>query len=144
MTEARNYDSKSPQVVSIDWSRMVVEDQNATIPDQMGDGFWPSRDPKAAGYIGEHTPAEFEAALMAANNRMAAWARGDWQYVAVTARAEISIPTVQGSFITFTIDSPGAWGVESDSGEYLDNVFEDEKADLLSNLKTLAAHILTL
>lgn len=144
MTDTQNYDSKAAQVVSIEWRRVILTDDTPDGPDQRQDGFWPSRDPNANGYIGEHTPAEFEAALMAANDRMAAWAKGDWEFVGVIARADIAVPIGQGCFTSFTIDSAGLWGVESDAGDYLDEVFEQEKAELLSNLKTLAAHVLTL
>ena len=38
-----------------------------------------------------------------------------------------------------SVRSAGLWGVESDAGEYLKEVFELEKDQLLSQLKTLGA-----
>ena len=69
--------------------------------------------------------------------RRDAWRAGEWDYVGVIARATIKIPYGAAS-ITATIDSPGLWGVENDSGEdYLAHVFGEERATLLDMLESL-------
>lgn len=139
----RNFDAKGPQVVSIRWERLNPRDETAERPDEMQDGFWPSADPEAPGYIGEHTAAELAEAQAAAQARMDAWERDEWEYVGTIARAHIAVPIGGGSFVTFTIDSAGLWGTESDSEEsYLESIFEDEKASLTGQLEALGRHVL--
>lgn len=136
----RNFDAKLlAPVTRIDWEMIVQQDDCTDRPDERDDGFWPSQDPKAAGYIGEG--ADYEAAYEAAQARMSAWQAGDWTYIGVIARAHIMVPIGQGSWTTYTLDSPGLWGIESDAGDYLKQVFADEKAEVLAHLKTLGAAI---
>lgn len=139
MTEQfRNFDApKAPQAVRIEWERVLKDDDSADRPDQMQDGFWPSQDPEDAGYV---EPDKFEEAQELAQTRMAEFDAGDWGYVGVIARAHIAVPIGGGSFCTYTLDSPGLWGVESDSPEYLAEVFEEQKAELLEHLKTMGEH----
>lgn len=63
--------------------------------------------------------------------------REEWWYVGVIARATIAVPYGK-DFITMTIDSPGLWGVESDSGEdYIAQIFAEERATLVEMLNSL-------
>jgi len=69
--------------------------------------------------------------------RLAAYVHGQWAYIGVMAAAEIRIPYGK-DFIVTEIESPGLWGIESDSDEdYLNSVFEDEKKTLLDMLESL-------
>lgn len=75
--------------------------------------------------------------------RRASWHRDEWHYVGVIARAEIKIPYGNlnpDCWITARMDSPGLWGVESDSGEkYFAEVYREELAtlrDMLESLRT--------
>ena len=65
-----------------------------------------------------------------------------WHMVGVQAVAEIMIPHGDDVRITQTITSPGIWNVESDAGEHLEEIFEDEKAVLFDMLKTLNVAVL--
>lgn len=66
-----------------------------------------------------------------ARERKAAFERGDWHMIGVQARV-----TVAGQ----TFESAGLWNIESDSDEsYLNDVFEQEKAELLAMLEDLRA-----
>lgn len=143
-----NIDRNTLQKVRIKWTRDLEEDPHCAAPDVNDEGFWPSMDPQAAGYIGDDptiiTPEGQEARLtehiQRAEERMAAWTHGDWTYVGVIAKAEILIPIGGSSFRILNVASAGLWGVESDAGEeYLQSVYEDEKADLLGQLATLGA-----
>jgi hypothetical protein len=135
----RNYNAPNrAQKVSITWSMETPEDDCTDGPDERQDGFWPSHDPKAAGYC----PADkFEALQRECENLMKGFVRGDWSYVGVVAVARISIPIGGGSFITHTLRSPGLWGIESYSPEYHKEVYEEQKTELLEQLKILAAAI---
>jgi hypothetical protein len=143
----RNFDnSKLPQAVRIEWSRVVTDDHgNYDRPDENDDGFWPSQDPKAAGYVGDVSQDEFERMHDEAKARMRAWEAGEWNYVGVQARATIFVPIGGNSFSTYELLSPGLWSIESDSGEeYLNSVFEDEKASLLADLRKIGEAIAAL
>lgn len=132
--------ASKPQQVSIEWEMLTSPDEFADAPDQNSDGFWPSRDPDAAGYV---SPDRFDAEQAKAEARMSGWKRGDWQYIGVQARATIMVPIGSNSFSTHTLTSGGLWGIESDCGDYIAEVFEDEKAQLLTELATLGAFAAT-
>lgn len=128
------------QCLHISWTRLLIPDEHADAPDDSDDGFWPSQDPDAAGYIGPNPERSFEEQQEAAEARMEAWRAGDWGFVGIVARAVVHIPQGGQSFRVLTLDSAGLWGVESDAGEaYLAEVYAEQKADLMAELKTLAA-----
>lgn len=126
-----------PQKLHIQWQMRTIEDESADRPDQMCDGFWPSTDSEDAGFIGENPATPFEQQMEEAQARMDAFDAGDWGFVGIVAVANLLIPIGGGSFRIMTLQSAGLWGIESDSGEYLLEVYEDEKASLLGELKTL-------
>lgn len=62
--------------------------------------------------------------------RLDAWYRDEWHFIGIRARANVTIVKNSVGF-SFSLDSPGLWGIESDAGEdYLAEVFEEEKASL--------------
>jgi hypothetical protein len=95
----------------------VYRDDVGDAPDERDDGFWPSRDPKAAGYV---LPENFEAERAKAEKVMAAWKNDEWFYcgVAVTVSRE-------GVALTGRYDH-ALWGVECNypdsDNEYLREV----------------------
>lgn len=141
-----NYDAPDrPQVVSIRWEMVQLDDDAQDAPDERQDGFWPSLDPDDAGYIGADDPAEFDHLMAAAQQRMDDWRADRWNYVGVIARAHVAVPIGGGSFTHFSLDSAGLWGIESDSGaDYFAEVFEDEKAQVIANLGKLSRYVLAL
>ena len=70
-------------------------------------------------------------------DRLAEYRQGDFGFIGVRAAVELPIP-YGADRILVTIESPGLWGVESDSDEdYLDSVFQEEcetLADMLTEL----------
>ena len=70
-------------------------------------------------------------------DRMEQYRQGGFDYVGVRAVVELPIPYGKDRILT-RIESPGLWGIESDSGEdYLDSVFQEESnilADMLAEL----------
>lgn len=149
MNDFRMMDSATmPQRVRISWEMLTPPDDSPDKPDERDEGFWPSLDPDAPGYIGDCLPddvtgqgqqARFAEQMEAAESRMAAWEAGQWEYVGVVARAHIWIPVGGRSFRTMTLDSAGLWGIESDAGDYLRSVFDEERGELLAQLRTLGA-----
>lgn len=70
-------------------------------------------------------------------DRLLAFTRGDFSFVGIRAVAEIRIPYGHG-WITQTIESPGLWGIEDDSGEtYFESVYVEELGQLQDMLEEL-------
>lgn len=111
-----------------------VPDDSNDKPDERDDGFWPSKDPNAAGWV---LPENFDSEMEKAQKRMRDWEHGYWQFIGVRAVASIKVPYGRDWIVT-RIKSPGLWGIESDAGEdYLAEVFAEEKATLLEMLESL-------
>lgn len=141
-------DSDAPQRVRISWEMLTPRDDTAGRPDEEQDGYWPSLDPEEDGYIGPADPSDVEGILhgikfeeqhLEAQERIDAWERGDWHYVGVIARAHVYIPIGGRSFRMMRLDSGGLWGIESDAGEYLREVYQEQRDDLLAELRTFGA-----
>jgi hypothetical protein len=126
------------QKVHIKWSKKIIADEYQEAPDANDDGFWPSRDKNSAGYV---LPENFDSEQAKAEQRMLDWQRGEWYYCGVIAECEILIPIGNNSFRVMTLSSAGLWGIESDAGDYLDEVFEEEKDSLFEQIKTLGKAI---
>jgi hypothetical protein len=127
-----------PQRVAIHWEMRTPQDLCAGAPDSNDEGFWPSQDPDSPGYV---LPENYEKEMRRARGRMAAWKAGRWHYVGVQAVARVFIPAGGNSFRVLTLESAGLWGIESNSGKYLREVYLEEKAGLMAELKTLGAAI---
>lgn len=141
MSKFVNIDSRRrPQKVHISFQMILADDDTAGKPDSHDEGFWPSQDESAPGYV---LPENFETEMRKAKARMAAFKRGAWGYVGVICRATIMLPIGGASFRMMTMDSAGIWGIESDAGDYLQTVFEEEKAGLLDELRNLGNAIMS-
>ena len=70
-------------------------------------------------------------------DRLEQYRHGEFDYVGVRAAVELPIP-YGADRIVVRIESPGLWGIESDSDEdYLKSVFQEEReilADMLAEL----------
>lgn len=118
-------DTQKPDGFYVQFERVLVDDETAGPPDKMMDGYWPSLDPASAGYIGDKTTAELKRETAKAKARITRWQNNGWRYVGVRARAKcLIVENGVGTYIN--IDSPGLWGIESDSGKYLDEVYAEE------------------
>jgi hypothetical protein len=74
-------------------------------------------------------------------NRLAEFQRGEFGFIGVRAVVELPIPYGKGHILQ-KIESPGLWGIESDSGDdYLDSVFQEEIAILTDMLAELGVKI---
>jgi len=60
---------------------------------------------------------------------------GDWYFLGIMAEAEVSYEVVSGDRRLETLISGGLWGIESDSGHYLEEVKKAELADLKQHLE---------
>ena len=127
---------KREQKVHIKWNKRILDDEFNPRPDEEDEGFWPSRDEDAAGYV---FPENFDAEQAKAEKRMREWEQGIWCYVGVIAECQLLIPVGSNSFRMMKLESSGLWGIESDASSFIDEVFEEQKEELLAQLKTLAA-----
>lgn len=141
MQFANREDGERPQKLHIRWTMETPRDDTASAPDEMDDGFWPSLDPEAAGWIGDNPEKPFEVQQAEAESRMVAWRDDKWEYVGVVARADILLPIGGGSFRMMSFRSVGLWGIESDAGDYLRQMFEEEKDALRSELIDLGERL---
>jgi len=133
MTQFRNFDAPArPQRVTITWRMETPQDDSGDTPEERDDAFWPARD----DYESE---ALFQVYQEQAELRMAAWRRDEWSYVGVVAVAHVAVPIGGASFVMHEFRSAGLWGIESDSGDYLREVFEEERRELKRQLQELGA-----
>jgi hypothetical protein len=123
--------SKLPQKVRLEWSRLVVDDCEQPRPDEAMDGFWPHSEDFNTG-------AEYDGSYAQAKARMEAWENGEWNWIGVQARVRIMVPVGGNSFACYELTSPGLWSIESDIGEdYLAEVYEEQKAELEAHLRII-------
>lgn len=75
-------------------------------------------------------------------DRLAEYRRGDFHFVGVRAAIELQIPNRNQGYYIQRLESPGLWGIESDSGEdYFNEVFIEEKAILADMLEELGVKV---
>jgi hypothetical protein len=101
----------------------IYIDDNCDAPDQMQDGFWPSKDTEDAGYV---LPENYDAAMDKAREVMRAWRNSEWFYCGVAVTVSKKDILLTGEF------SNALWGVEANypgSG----NVYLSEVADGLTD-----------
>lgn len=65
----------------------ISRDTHSEAPDREVDGFWPSLDPKDAGYIGPRSEATLRRRTARAQEVMDAWKRDEWWWVNVDVQA---------------------------------------------------------
>jgi hypothetical protein len=76
--------------------------------------------------------------------RMEGFNQGDWSFIGVIAEAEVSYPMdSKGNRRMEIFTSSGIWGVESDSGDYLKDLEEEELADLYGHLRKFKVNLST-
>jgi hypothetical protein len=84
----------------------LFRDDCGDAPDDRQDGFWPSLDPKDAGWIGTSSRAEFTKAHEEAQAIMRAWSLDEWFYVGVSLTVEREGVCIIGEY------GHALWGVE--------------------------------
>lgn len=124
------------EVDGFELTATVYRDDCADKPDERQDGFWPSRDKNAAGYV---KPRNFKRAMEKAERVMNAWKNDEWFYcgVAVTVkRADVLLTGRYGSAL---------WGVECNypdsDNDYLRSVANDLVSEALEEAKAKLAEL---
>jgi len=91
-TNFQSYVSEGDRITctvdGLDCTATLYYDQDADRPDQNQDGFWPSLDPKDAGYIGPKSQRSLARERARCHEIMRQWENGDWQYFGVAVTVE--------------------------------------------------------
>lgn len=115
MTDYRMFDTKRPDGCYVSFARFEADDNDASPTD----------------YLDE------------SDERVKSWRAGDWHFIGIQARADILIVR-NGTATMHELRSPGLWAIESDSSaEYLTEVYGEEKAQLLDDLRAMGTPIVT-
>jgi hypothetical protein len=94
-------------------------------------------------YAGGETPGseDYQKYGMQDYKRMEGLSRGDWQFVGIGAEAVVSYPiTPDGSKRLERLTSGFLWGIESDSGDYLREVAQEQLAELRDHLEVFGVN----
>lgn len=102
-------DTRKPDGFYVEFARIIIEDEDAA-------------------------PTDYDCYSA---EQIAAFRRGDWSYIGLRAQARCMIvANGVGTFVN--IDSPGIWGVESNSGDdYLGELYREECEQLKSMLAAM-------
>ena len=85
--------------------------------------------------------SEENSLCLADSDRLEQYEKGYWSFVGVVAKVYIKIP-FGSDCIGHVVESPGLWGIESDSSEdFLDTVFKDQREILMNMLKHLNVEV---
>ena len=114
-------DTITAQVDGYTVTARVVRDDTPDAPDKRQDGFWPSLDPKEAGYIGAgKTDADLESAKARAKAVMDAWEADEWFYCGI-------VVGVSRAGIALDDNAASLWGIEANYPDS-DNAYLTEVA----------------
>lgn len=110
-------------------------------PDQRQDGFWPSRDPNAAGYV---LPEHFDTEKAKAERIMAAWENDEWFYCGIIVSAHIDL---MGEQFCLSKHAASLWGIECNypdsDNDYLNEVAEELLGEAESAAEQVISNLLT-
>lgn len=104
----------------------VARDDNNERPDQRDDGFWPSRNPESAGYVGNVAPGQYEEMLQHAHRVMEAWKKDEWFYCGI-------ILEVEYEGVTLNDHATSLWGVECNYPESKNNPHPNDYLTQVAN-----------
>lgn len=131
-------DTVTLTVDGFDCTARLYRDDCGDAPDERDCGFWPSLDPKSAGYIGPKSPRTLRRHHAKAQAIMDAWKRDEWHYYGVAVTVSRHGVELIGQY------EHACWGIE---GNYPggDNSYLSKVADeLLDEALTSAREKLAL
>jgi hypothetical protein len=111
----------------------LFRDDCGDAPDERDDGFWPSLDPKEAGWIGSNSRTELERQRTKAREVMKAWKANEWFYVGISVTVEREGVCLVGEY------GHALWGVDCNypgsDNSYLCEVANELLPEALSEAK---------
>jgi hypothetical protein len=89
----------------------IEYDDCTDAPDERQDGFWPSKNPKDAGYV---LPHNYDEQMKRAEETLQAWRNDEWFYcgVVLTVTKDINIPGRTQSEVVISKNAASLWGIE--------------------------------
>lgn len=101
----------------------IVYDDSIDAPNERDDGFWPSRNPNDAGYIGENPEKPYDVQMQEAKDIMKAWKNDEWFYCGI-------VLAVSKNGVLLDDHAASLWGIEcnypnGDKNAYLREVAND-------------------
>lgn len=84
----------------------IYRDDCGDTPEERDCGFWPSLDPKGAGYIGPKSQSTLRRHLKKAHTILEAWRNDEWFYCGVSLTVERAGVELTGEF------DHALWGIE--------------------------------
>lgn len=101
----------------------IVYDDCSDSPDQRDDGFWPSKNPNDAGYIGENPAKSYDNQMKEAKAILDAWKNDEWFYCGI-------VLSVSKNGVMLDDHAASLWGIEcnypnGDKNAYLSEVAND-------------------
>jgi len=126
-------DSITCTVDGFDVTARIYHDDHADAPAEMSDGFWPSLDPKSAGYIGHRSKGTLARHMAKARAVMDAWKNDEWFYCGIVLTVhKAGIPVVEKYHVAL-------WGIECNypgsDNSYLTEVANDLLGEALDLAK---------
>lgn len=141
-------DTISCTIDGFDCVATLHHDDDSTPPDERQDGFWPSLDPKSAGYIGPKSKATLARHMKHAKEVMEAWKNDEWWYVGVAVTVSKADVQLTGNY------DHAVWGVEANypstkgqvrryghSNRYLMDLANEELGEALEAAKAKLAEL---
>lgn len=114
----------------------IYRDDDTAEPFTRDEGFWPSRDPKAPGYV---LPENYDAELAKARMVLAAWKRDEWWYVGVAVTVSKAGIQLTGKY------DHACWGIDCNypgsDNSYLLEVANEEANEALEAAKAKLAEL---
>lgn len=115
----------------------VYRDDTTDKPDERDDGFWPSKDKKAAGYV---LPENFEAEMAKAKEVMRAWKNDEWFFCGIAVTIEKADVQLTGKY------DHALWGIECNypgsDNDYLREVANENLSEALADARTKVAELI--
>lgn len=127
-------DAVRVSVDGFDCTARIYHDYCQDKPDERDCGFWPSLDPKSAGYIGPKSPRTLARHMAKAQAIMAAWKNDEWAYCGV-------VVTVRKNDVQLVekYNNVALWGIEynypGSDNSYLSEVADELLPEALSQAR---------
>lgn len=128
-------DTISCEVDGFTITARIVRDDCTDSPDERQDGFWPSANPKDAGYVGADNIGKIADSIKAAQRVMDAWRNDDWFYCGV-------VLAVSKKGITLDNHAASLWGIECNYPDSDNSYLSEVANDLLPHALAVGKNII--
>lgn len=134
-------DSIDIEIDGLTVTARIERDDTIDRPDQRDDGFWPSKDPRAAGWIGDKPEKSFDEQMEQAKAVMKAWEDDDWWYcgIVLSVTKFVDIEGRVPEEVKIADHAASLWGIECNypgsDNSYLTEVANELLEEALDHAK---------